>query len=107
MTKKDIVIVANYHEQTPLTVEELCEVCNIKMETVQTLVEYAIVQPQNDATGQWMFNIENLQRIKIALRLQQDLEVNAAGAALILEMLDEMKALRNQVAIMEKHFFNL
>jgi len=35
-----------------------------------------------------------LKRLQIAIRLQQDLGVNLAGSALVLDLLEEMQALR-------------
>ena len=38
-----------------------------------------------------------MHRAKVALRLQHDLGINLAGAALALHLMDEMEALRAQL----------
>jgi chaperone modulatory protein CbpM len=43
----------------------------------------------------------HLQRARVALRLQNDLDVNLAGAALALELLDELDELRARVQRLE------
>jgi len=43
-----------------------------------------------------------LLRVQTTLRLQRDLEVNLAGAVLALELLDEIKQLRQQVAFLQR-----
>ncbi|MBT9477058.1 MAG: MerR family transcriptional regulator, partial [Polaromonas sp.] len=43
----------------------------------------------------------HLQRARVALRLQTDLDVNLAGAALALELLDELDELRARVQRLE------
>jgi chaperone modulatory protein CbpM len=42
----------------------------------------------------WRFSGTHLRRATVALRLQRDLGVNLAGAALALELLDELDTLR-------------
>ncbi|WP_293469970.1 chaperone modulator CbpM [Polaromonas sp.] len=42
-----------------------------------------------------------MQRARVALRLQTDLDVNLAGAALALELLDELDELRARVQRLE------
>ena len=61
------------------------------------MVEYGVIEPLNFQTSQirWEFNSSSIVRINIATRLQRDLEVNLAGAALALELLDEIKTLRS------------
>ena len=42
---------------------------------------------------------EALQRARLALRLQRDFELNAAGAALVVELLDRIDALEAQLRV--------
>jgi chaperone modulatory protein CbpM len=53
---------------------------------------------------EWRFSMNDLRRIKTALRLQRDLEVNLAGVALVLDLLDQLKELETQMSLFEKHF---
>ena len=42
----------------------------------------------------WRFRGASVRRVRCALRLERDLGVNFAGAALALELLEELEALR-------------
>ena len=80
-----------------LTLHELCRACAVQSEFVLQLIDEGAVQP---ATGEspesWRFLAIQTQRISVAWRLQRDLRVNPAGAALALQLLDEIAALRAQ-----------
>ena len=58
------------------------------------LVEEGVLTPAGEAPGQWRFTGLHLHQARIAARLQRDLGVNLAGAALALELLEEMAVLR-------------
>ena len=58
------------------------------------LVEEGVLTPEGEAPGQWRFTGLHLHRARVAARLQRDLGVNLAGAALALELLEEMEVLR-------------
>jgi len=51
--------------------------------------------------AEWQFDINALRRLRQAQRLQQDLEINAAGVALALELLDELIVLRTKLHLLE------
>ena len=47
-------------------------------------------------TAQWRFSGAQLRRARIALRLERDLGLNAAGVALVLELLEELEQFRRE-----------
>ncbi len=89
-------------EASELSFSELCESCQVPSELMVELVEHGIISPsEGSTTTQWVFQSNSLIRVDKALRLQQDLKVNVAGTALILELLDEindLKALLHRVS---------
>src|SRR5690348_7151825 len=99
MKKENLIIIADYSQETPVAFDELCEICGISADFVYDLMEYEIIDLAGNPPDEWMFNIEQLQRIKTALRLQRDLEVNLAGIAVILDLLDEMEELRSKAEL--------
>ena len=103
MAKKELIIIADYSQQEPLTLEELCKACGISIGFINELIAYDIIHPA-DELEERVFDLEELKRIKTALRLQRDLEVNLAGAALVLDLLEELEELRAQMALMTKHY---
>jgi chaperone modulatory protein CbpM len=107
MVKKEVLIIADYSKESYLTLEELCEVCGIEIELMQDFISNEIIKPSGDSPEQWVFDLVQLQRIQTALRLQRDFEVNIAGAALALDLLEELQKLRAQTQILEKYFAKL
>jgi chaperone modulatory protein CbpM len=56
--------------------------------------EEGIAEPEGSSWEDWRFGARALKRSQLALRLQCDLRVNAAGAALALDLLEELARLR-------------
>jgi chaperone modulatory protein CbpM len=104
MVKKELLIIADYSKESFLTLEELCDVCGVHMDLMQDFISNDIIKPSGDSPEQWVFDLVQLQRIQTALRLQRDFEVNVAGAALALDLLDEMKRLRAHTELLERYF---
>jgi chaperone modulatory protein CbpM len=80
-----------------LTLAELCRACGVHAEVVSDMVDYGIIEPCDESTGRWQFSGGCLWRVTTVVRLQRDLEVNLAGAALALELLEELRDLRRQI----------
>ncbi len=81
-------------EEVELTFIELCRACRLPAERVVELVQEGVVEPQGRDPEHWRFRGASLGRVRCALRLQRDLGVNTAGAALALELLEELEFLR-------------
>ncbi|MBX3709076.1 MAG: MerR family transcriptional regulator [Gammaproteobacteria bacterium] len=104
MTKHELMIITNYSQEN-LSFDELCEICRISPDVIYELISYDIIHPKQPLKQeQWKFNVDELRRIKTALRLQHDLEVNLAGVALVLDLLDEINELRHRAEFLEKQF---
>jgi chaperone modulatory protein CbpM len=92
-------------EQTELSLQDLCRACEVQPELIIELVHEGVLAPANDAMRaapeQWHFSGVHLHRARVALRLQNDLGVNLAGAALALELLDELEQLRMRLYRLE------
>lgn len=88
-------------EQTELSLADLCRACEAEAERIMELVHEGVLAPAGSAPGEWRFSGAHLQRARVALRLQSDLEVNLAGVALALELLDELDELRARVQRLE------
>ena len=80
-------------EQTVFTVAELCRACAIEAEVIEALVEQGILEPSGERGRHWCFPASSLRRTRITLRLQRDLGVNLAGAALALDLLERIDEL--------------
>jgi len=58
------------------------------------MVEEGLLVPEGADPREWRFGGDALWRARRALRLAHDLRLNWPGAALALELLDEIEALR-------------
>ncbi len=85
------------------SLEELCEVCHQRPDFIYELIEFGAIEPEGYSVETWRFNSNQLQRIQRILRLQQDLEVNLAGAALAIDLMEKIKELQSEVDILQKH----
>lgn len=77
-----------------VTLNDLCRSCLVETETVTMLVAEGIIDPMGEKVEQWQFSVSSLRRVKTVIHLQRDLGVNLAGAALALELLDQIAELR-------------
>ncbi|MCJ7800444.1 MAG: chaperone modulator CbpM [Polaromonas sp.] len=88
-------------EQTELSLADLCRACEAEADRIMELVHEGVLAPAGSAPAEWRFSGTHLQRARVALRLQNDLDVNLAGAALALELLEELGELRARVQSLE------
>ena len=86
-------------EDCLFTIEELSKVCSVRTEFIIELVDEGIVEPmeRQREQRQWSFTGRSLLRVRKARRLQQDLGINLAGIALVLDMLEENERLRERL----------
>lgn len=84
-------------EQTDLSLEDLCRACAAHADQVAELVDEAVIAPLGRSRQEWRFTGVHLRHVRVAVRLRQDLGVNAAGAALVLQLMDEIERLRARV----------
>lgn len=98
MTKRTVT--ATYSvvldETVELSLVDVCEACRIDAESVFEMVNEGIVDPEGSDPANWKFNTLALRRLQTALHLQRDLGVNLPGAALALDLLEELEALRRR-----------
>ncbi|MGA8514565.1 MAG: chaperone modulator CbpM [Burkholderiaceae bacterium] len=87
------------NQSIELTTDEVGRICSVKTDYIMELVQEGILAPSaGNAPGNWRFSCQQISHARIASRLQRDLGVNLAGAALALQLLDELATLRAQLA---------
>jgi chaperone modulatory protein CbpM len=84
-------------EDVELTLAELCRACSLSAEQMMELIEEGIVEPRGRYVSAWRFEGVSIRRVRFAVRLQRDLGINWAGAALALDLLEEIEALRRLI----------
>ncbi|MFI5446440.1 chaperone modulator CbpM [Polaromonas sp. UC242_47] len=89
-------------DQTELTLADLCRACATQANVVIELVDEGLIVPSGPTPEYWRFTGLHMQRALVALRLQEDLGVNLAGAALALQLLEELETLRSRLRVLEE-----
>lgn len=87
-------------DQPELSLDDLCRICQVSPDFLQELMAYGVIEPLDHG----LFDAEHLRRVRIVRHLQHDLEVNLAGAALVLDLMDQMEEMRARLSMLEKHF---
>jgi chaperone modulatory protein CbpM len=88
-------------EDVEMTLAQLCQACEISEAQIIELVEQGIIDPLGPEPAEWRFVSVSLRRVRITRNLQRDLGVNAPGAALALELLEEIEELRARLRHLE------
>ncbi len=77
-----------------MTIDDVARFCSVRREKIFELVAEGIVPAGGPAPEDWRFSGQALARAGKAIRLEVDLEINLGAVALILDLLDEIEALR-------------
>jgi len=88
-------------EDVEMTLAQLCRACELSEAQIIELVEQGIIDPLGPEPAEWRFVSVSLRRVRITRNLQRDLGVNAPGAALALELLEEIEELRARLRHLE------
>ncbi len=89
---------AIFEDSTVLTLEDLSRMCAVDQQHIVEYVAEGVIHAVA-SSDQWHFSGAALRRTRLALRLERDLEINLAGVALALELLDELQQLRRDQAV--------
>lgn len=104
MAKRDILQSLSgeiLEENTTLTLAELCWACQLPAQRIFELVEEGIIEPQGRSPASWQFQGVSVRRVRCVRRLERDLGLNVAGAALAIELLEELERLRARLRRLE------
>ena len=109
MAKDDLVKLLSgeiFEKETVLSLADLCRVCQMPAERVIELVQEGIIEPvtrdpMEHQPARWCFRGISVRRVRCAQRLERDLGINVAGAALAIELLEELERLRARLHRLE------
>ena len=86
-------------ESADLTVKDLSRMCAVEERHIVEFVEEGVLNVVEVNTTEWHFTGAALRRARLALRLERDLELNLAGVALALQLMEELEALRRELKV--------
>ncbi len=84
-------------EDTCLNLARLCRICNVSADLISDMIDEGLIVPKGDTPESWYFGAVEVRRVQTAIRLQQDLRINIPGAALVLDLLEEIEELRRRL----------
>jgi chaperone modulatory protein CbpM len=82
------------NQQPPLNLDDFTRATELPTTTIIEIIEQGIIEPQGPAPESWQFDTHMIVITKKAVRLHRDLNLDWAGIALALELMDEMEQLR-------------
>jgi len=94
MNEPDSISVDLLDESVQFSLPELCRICAIEESLVVAIVEEGIVEPGTGSRAAWRFSGIAVTRIQRVVQLQNEFAVNLAGAALALELFEEIERLK-------------
>ena len=95
--ERDLAPSVVVEEEIHLTLVELCQASRVPEQEIRAWVVEGVLEPEGATPEEWRFVGASLRRARTARRLSRDLEVNLAGIALALDLLDEITALRSRL----------
>jgi len=81
-------------QEVEFSLLELCRACSADSGQLMLLVEEGVLTPHGDAPHEWRFEGSALRRARAALRLGHDFELSPGATALVLDLVDEIDALK-------------
>lgn len=90
-----------FEEEIEMSLADLCRACQLPAERIFELVEQGVIEPIGRDSLHWRFQGTSVRRVHCAQRLEQDLGVNVAGAALAIDLLQELERLRARLRRLE------
>ena len=79
------------------TTKAVCSNHKISNEILSDMVSWGIATPLGTSLQRWLFSQDDYDRIGCASRFNKDLDINVPGAAMALELLDELDKIRREI----------
>ena len=83
---------------TAFSLPSLCRACGLDSTQLMALVAEGVLDPTGAVPQDWVFSGQSLRTALVARRLMQDLDIDMAAVAMVLDLLGEIAALRAQLS---------
>jgi DNA-binding transcriptional MerR regulator len=90
-------------EHLLLSVEDLASASGVQAGFVETFIRFRLIEPTANAGSDQLFPASTVDRLRQIVHLRQDLGVNLAGVAVILEMAEHMEELEKELNLLREH----
>ena len=96
MTERELDLLSGevVDDSMEITIVELCRSCAVDTDLVEAMIDEGILEPVGKRGTDWCFSYISVKRTLTVIRLQRDLGVTLAGAALAIELLDRLERLQ-------------
>ena len=81
-------------ERVVFTLPEFCRASGADRDELLALVHEGLLAPTGDGPEVWLFSGSALLQARRALRLARELDIGLEGAAIVIDLLDEIETLR-------------
>ena len=85
-----------FDQSAILSLKDLSRMCNVDERHIVEFVEEGVLNVV-EVRSEWHFTGDALRRARLAVRLERDLELNLAGVALALDLIEELQQLRREL----------
>jgi DNA-binding transcriptional MerR regulator len=102
MSDKAQALVLWRTEHSLLSAEELARAAGVQAGTVEVFVRYRLIEPSTNAGSDQLFPTSVVDRLQRIVHLRQDLGVNFAGVAVILEMTERLERMQREVELLRQ-----
>ncbi len=79
-----------------LNLNDMCNAIELPKQTFFKLVEHGILEPKGKDPAEWSFDLTMVSIAKRANRLHQDLQLNWAAVAIVIELIEEREQLQTE-----------
>jgi chaperone modulatory protein CbpM len=99
--KTTLIIGTLLDDDATLTLADLCRSFGMDTEELVAMVHEGLLEPRGEEPSTWTFPAPSVRRLRTALWLQHELDVNLPGTALALDLMEEVRRLRARLRVLE------
>jgi MerR family transcriptional regulator/heat shock protein HspR len=92
---QQLVLVRNGSNRFGMTLETLASLAGLHPALVRCFVEFGLLQPAYETNASQFFETSAVLRLHTIVRLRDELGINLAGVAVVLELLEKIRVLEH------------
>lgn len=104
MSTETLLIGVVIEEEISNSMTQVCAQYRIPEQLLLEMIEQGLFENHKISAESFTMTPQDKRRMESAFRLHRDLGINLAGVALALDLLEELEEVRQELAILKKHF---